>query len=290
MRHMGKAVEKPFAQVPEGKRADQQRGHCQGIARDLDSLRGAQSGSSMTAEAAAAAAVMASSTMIREPLWTSQNTGATISSDSDLGLRGSGTQGASVVLEMFSPHFILTARTDPAPKEAGQPVAVPVERATPVFRGRRYESGSGKDLPQDLREQASSSSSAPRGRAKAVEPSEPIPFGGRSKDRRDYSPRLVTALDQIHDQGIELFLAGATERPYCFLELLLRDAKRRAGQDASSSESMDEAALLRAPRGDAGSWICYFCEQINGPALEDCSTLTRMGESVRGTADPCGAH
>ena len=44
MRHMGKAVEKPSAQVPEGKRADQQRGHCQGIARDLDGPRGAQSG------------------------------------------------------------------------------------------------------------------------------------------------------------------------------------------------------------------------------------------------------
>ena len=68
---------------------------------------------------------------------------------------------------------------------------------------------------------------------------EPLLFGGRSKDRRDYSPRLVTPLDSIHDQGIELFLAGATERPYFSLELLLRDARRRAGQDVSSlSESM----------------------------------------------------
>ncbi|CAE7474520.1 unnamed protein product, partial [Symbiodinium pilosum] len=81
------------------------------------------------------------------------------------------------------------ARTDPAPKEAGQPAAPPAERTTPVYRGRRYETGSGKDFPLDLREQASSSSSAPRKWAKAVEPSEPILFGGRSKDRRDYSPR-----------------------------------------------------------------------------------------------------
>ena len=64
-------------------------------------------------------------------------------------------------------------------------------------------------------------------RRRASRPSEPISFAGRSKDRRDYR---TTSLDQIHDQGIELFLAGATKRPYCSLELLLRDAKRRAGQ------------------------------------------------------------
>ena len=134
---------------------------------------------------------------------------------------------------------------------------------------------SGKDLPQDLREQASSSSSAPRGRAKAVEPSEPIHFGGRSKDRRDYSPRLVTSLDQIHDQGIELFLAGATERPYCSLEVLLRDAKRSSSMDDDDEGGGPAQGAPGETFYSFGSWICYFCEQVNGPAL------TRMGESVR---------
>ena len=117
--------------------------------------------------------------------------------------------------------------------------------ALPLSSGAGGTSQGPERTSQDLRE---SSSSAPRG--KAVEPSEPIPFGGRSKDRRDYSPRLVTALDQIHDQGIELFLAGATERPYCSLELLLRDAKRRAGQDASSSSESMRPCSGR-PRKDA---------------------------------------
>ena len=146
------------------------------------------------------------------------------------------------------------ARTEPAP---GGPAGRPSGGAHyPCLQGRRCESGSGKDLSQDLREQAFFFSSAPQSRAKAVEPSEPIPFGGRSKDRRDYSPRLVTVLDQIHDQGIELFLAGATERPYCSLELLLRDVV--VGAAALPETFADQRASL-------------------------------MGESVQGTADPRGA-
>ena len=31
-----------------------------------------------------------------------------------------------------------------------------------------------------------------------------------------------------------------------------------------------------------GSWICYFCEQINGPALEDCSTFDTDGRVCPG--------
>ena len=124
-------------------------------------------------------------------------------------------------------------------KEAGQPAAASTKDLTLAFKGRRYERGSTSDVPRDLRDEPASSSIPPPrtrpSRPAPVEPSEAIPYGGRSKDRRDYSPRLVTPLDQLHDEGIELLL------PLCSLELLLRDAKRRNGQDvSSSSESMDD--------------------------------------------------
>ena len=110
---------------------------------------------------------------------------------------------------------------------------------------------------------------------------------------------LATALDQIHDQGIGLFLAGAPERPYCSLELLFRDAKRRAGQDASSSsESMDDDDEGGGPaQGGSGRRFTRlapgsvtFVSRSTGQPWKTARPLTRMGESVRGTADPRGAH
>ena len=176
------------------------------------------------------------------------------------------------------------ARTDPAPKEAGQPAAPPVERTTPVYRGRRYETGSGKDLPKDLREQASSSSSAPRDRAKAVEPSEPIPFGGRSKDRRDYSPRLCSwqALPSVLT-ALSSSCSGTRSVGQA------RTFRRRPSQWTTMTRV---AALLRAPqrrftRLAHGS--ATFVSRSTGQPWRTARPLTRMGESVRGTADPRGA-
>ena len=94
------------------------------------------------------------------------------------------------------------------------------------------------------------------------------------------SPRLVTALDQIHDQGIELFLAGATGHPYCSLKLLLRDAKCRAGQDvSSSSESMYD--------DDEGGGPAQ-----GGPGPADCSPFDPDGHrgSSRGGAGNGGVR
>ena len=87
------------------------------------------------------------------------------------------------------------AQTVPAAKEAGRTAAPSKEDLTPAFKGRRYERGSTADVPRDLQDQPSSSSSAPaRGRSRRRVPveSEPLSFGGRSKDRWDYSPRLVS--------------------------------------------------------------------------------------------------
>ena len=63
MRQVRQAVEQPPAQMPQRKGAPQQGCHCWGTARDLDGPRGAQSG---LEEAAAAAVLIASSTMNRE--------------------------------------------------------------------------------------------------------------------------------------------------------------------------------------------------------------------------------
>ena len=128
-------------------------------------------------------------------------------------------------------------------KKTGQPAAPPVERTTPVYRGRRYETGSSRKTCV----QASSSSTPPQGRAKAVEPSEPIPFGGRSRP-----PRL---------QSSARYVLGPDPRP--------------GHSDAGGGPAQGAPYPF-------GSWICYFCEQVNGPASEDCLTFDPDGQVCPG--------
>ena len=69
-------------------------------------------------------------------------------------------------------------------------------------------------------------------------------------------------------------------------KLLLRDAKRRAGQDASTMRRV--AALLRRFTGLAPGSVTVVSRSTGQP-WKTARPLTWMGESVR-TADPRGAH
>ena len=165
------------------------------------------------------------------------------------------------------------ARTDPALKEAGQPAAPPVERST--------EAGGTRQGPE-------------RTSRRTCVSKPPLPQVLHEDGRRRLSRASRSLLEPLQRpprlQSSARYVLGPDPRPYWFVELLLRDAKRRAGQDvSSSSESMDDddegggpAQGVRETLYPFGSWICYFCEQVNGPALEDCSTFDPDGRVCPG--------
>ena len=169
------------------------------------------------------------------------------------------------------------ARTDPALKEAGQPVALSPERTTPVYRGRRYETGSAKDLSHDLREQASSSSSAPRGRAKAVEPS------SRSFWRPlQAPPRLQPSARYCLGPDPRPGHRAVPARRYRASLLLSRAYAKRRRRPSQWMTMTRVAALLRAPPGRPCTRLAHGSVTKNGPASEDCSTFDPDGRVCPG--------
>ena len=154
---------------------------------------------------------------------------------------------------------------------------------------------------------------APRGRALGPPKSDVQRRLAERRSKRDYSPDLVTPLDDLHAKEIDSFFAGdpaadsldvilmraevRTEReePLAKEEQeeeaeVVKDEEVSVEMEAATADEADEVAL---PANRAyvegrfypyGSWRCFFCEAIN-PVTEDQCLTTHAGGPEAGA--PC---
>ena len=179
-----------------------------------------------------------------------------------------------------------------------------------------------KSEPTEEAEHGPPREAAPRGRALGPPTSDVQQRRAeRRRSKRDYSPDLVTPLDDLHAQEIDSFFAGdpaadsldvilmrAEVRTESHLNVgreqeeplvkeeqeeeaeVVKDEEVSVEMEAGTADEADDVAL---PANRAyvegrfypyGSWRCFFCEAIN-PVAEDQCLTTHAGGPKAGA--PC---
>ena len=178
-----------------------------------------------------------------------------------------------------------------------------------------------KSEPTEEAEPGPPREAAPRGRALEPPKSDVQQRLAERRSKRDYSPDLVTPLDDLHAQEIDSFFAGdpaadsldvilmrAEVRTESHLNVgreqkeplvkeeqeeeaeVVKDEEVSVEMEAGTADEADDVAL---PANRAyvegrfypyGSWRCFFCEAIN-PVTEDQCLTTHAGGPNAGA--PC---
>ena len=178
-----------------------------------------------------------------------------------------------------------------------------------------------KSEPTEEAEHGPPREAAPRGRALGPPTSDVQQRLAERRSKRDYSPDLVTPLDDLHAQEIDSFFAGdpaadsldvilmrAEVRTESHLNVgreqeeplvkeeqeeeaeVVKDEEVSVEMEAGTADEADDVAL---PANRAyvegrfypyGSWRCFFCEAIN-PVTEDQCLTTHAGGPKAGA--PC---
>ena len=178
-----------------------------------------------------------------------------------------------------------------------------------------------KSEPTEEAEPGPPREAAPRGRALEPPTSDVQQRLAEHRSKRDYSPDLVTPLDDLHAQEIDSFFAGdpaadsldvilmrAEVRTESHLNVgreqkeplvkeeqeeeaeVVKDEEVSVEMEAGTADEADDVAL---PANRAyvegrfypyGSWRCFFCEAIN-PVTEDQCLTTHAGGPNAGA--PC---